>query len=177
LVTAGLRVLESEDNLRGQVGSVAVPFGMCTEPSNVQAGGHSCPYRMKCLGCNHFRTDPSYLPELGEYLTQLLVARERLNTAGDQIEPWALRSAMPSDEEIDRVRHLIKRCENALSSLTEAERAEIGSCISKVRTARGHAAQVVPLQLSGSIRIGDPDIFPATHRRLAQHATVTGTVR
>jgi len=175
LVTAGLRVLESEDNLRGQVGSVAVPFGMCTEPSNVQAGGHSCPYRMKCLGCNHFRTDPSYLPELGEYLTQLLVARERLITAGNQVEPWAIRSAMPSDEEIDRVRHLISRCENALSSLTEEERAEIKSCISQVRTARGHAAQIVPLQLSGNIRINDPDIFPANHRRQTQH--VTGTVR
>jgi hypothetical protein len=92
LVTAGLRVLESEDGLRSQVGSVAVPFGMCTEPSNVQAGGHSCPYRMRCLGCNHFRTDPSYLPELGEYLTQLLVSKERLHAAGDQIEPWAFRS-------------------------------------------------------------------------------------
>ena len=82
---------------------------------------------------------------------------------------------MPSDEEIDRVRHLISRCENALSSLTDEERAEIRSCISQVRTARGHAAQVVPLQLSGSIRIDDPDIFPANHRRQTPHAT--GTVR
>jgi hypothetical protein len=178
LVTAGLRVLEYEDSLRGEVGSVAVPFGMCTEPSNVQAGGHSCPYRMQCLGCNHFRTDPSYLPELGEYLTQLLTSRERINAAGDQIEPWARRSAMPSDEEIERVRHLIRRCESALAALTNGERAEITSCISQVRTSRGHAAQAIPLQLSGSIRIEDPAIFPAAHGLFQrQPSSATGSAR
>jgi hypothetical protein len=134
---------------------------------------------MKCLGCNHFRTDPSYLPELGEYLTQLLVSKERLNAAGDQIEPWAFRSAMPSDEEIDRVRQLIRRCENALTSLADADRAEIESCISQVRTARGQAVQAIPLQLTGRIRIADPAVFPAAHGRLLRHQTseATGSVR
>jgi len=86
---------------------------------------------------------------------------------------------MPSDEEIDRVRHLIRRCENALTSLTDAERAEIGSCISKVRTARGQAAQAIPLQLSGRIRIDDPAVFPAAHRRQHQHqpSETTGSAR
>ena len=31
--------------------SVAVPFGNCTEPSNVKAGGGSCPIRFQCAGC------------------------------------------------------------------------------------------------------------------------------
>src|SRR6202011_3647663 len=29
-------------------GSVSVPFGNCTEPSNVKAGGGSCPIRFQC---------------------------------------------------------------------------------------------------------------------------------
>jgi hypothetical protein len=35
----------------------AEPFGTCSEPSNVQAGGNACPYRFRCAGCDHFRTD------------------------------------------------------------------------------------------------------------------------
>jgi len=179
LVAAGLHALQAEDGLRSQVGSIAVPFGMCTEPSNVQAGGHSCPYRMKCLGCSHFRTDPSYLPELGEYLTQLLVSRERLDAAGSAVEPWARRNAMPSDEEIDRVRYLIRRCETALESLSDSERSEIEACISHVRTTRGRVAQAVPLQLLGVVRSQEPGDFPtATTVRLRYtDPSPTGTAR
>jgi hypothetical protein len=35
--------LLSDEHARMRVGQVAVPFGMCTEPSNVKAGGHACP--------------------------------------------------------------------------------------------------------------------------------------
>ncbi|ALV42751.1 hypothetical protein AU252_17625 [Pseudarthrobacter sulfonivorans] len=159
LVVAGLRSLEREEDLRGQVGSVAVPFGTCVEPSNVKAGGHSCPYRMRCLGCSHFRTDPSYLPELGEYLTQLLVSRERLAAADSALEPWARDSAMPSTEEIDRVRHLIHRCESELESLTEEERAEINAYAAQVRTARAGTTQAVRLELLGIVRTDEPTLF------------------
>ncbi|MGH3233845.1 MAG: hypothetical protein ACRDOH_11425, partial [Streptosporangiaceae bacterium] len=41
---------------RYAVGEVAVPYGRCTEPSNVQAGGGACPVRFRCAGCDHFRT-------------------------------------------------------------------------------------------------------------------------
>jgi len=34
-----------------QRASVAVPFGNCTEPSNVKAGGGACPIRFQCAGC------------------------------------------------------------------------------------------------------------------------------
>lgn len=179
LVAAGLRVLEREEDLRGQVGSVAVPFGTCVEPNNVKAGGHSCPYRMRCLGCSHFRTDPSYLPELGEYLTQLLVSRERLIAVDSTLEPWARDSAMPSMEEIDRVRHLIRRCENELESLTEEERAEINTCVAQVRTARAGTTQAVPLELLGIVHIDEPTLFAGSFQRLrsAVQAPATGRVR
>ena len=54
---------------------------MCTEPSNVKAGGGACPYKYVCTGCGHFRSDPSYLPELKSYLQQLLADRERVHAA------------------------------------------------------------------------------------------------
>lgn len=179
LVAAGLRALEREEELRGQIGSVAVPFGTCVEPSNVKAGGHSCPYRMRCLGCSHFRTDPSYLPELGEYLTQLLVSRERLTAADSALEPWARDSAMPSMEEIDRVRHLIRRCEHELESVTEAERAEINTYVAQVRTARAGTSQAVPLELLGIVRTEEPTLFAGSFQRLrsADQTPTTGRVR
>lgn len=52
-------LLEHEHQRRGG-GQVAVPFGICTEPTNVQAGGYACPFRFRCHGCGHFRSDPSY---------------------------------------------------------------------------------------------------------------------
>ncbi|WP_158217848.1 tyrosine-type recombinase/integrase [Dietzia alimentaria] len=38
--------------------TVAVPYGRCVNPSNVKAGGHSCPVRFRCTGCPDFRSDP-----------------------------------------------------------------------------------------------------------------------
>jgi Phage integrase family len=56
-------LLDSE-RARMRVGQIAVPYGVCTEPTNVQAAGRACPFRFRCLGCGHFRSDVSYLPEL-----------------------------------------------------------------------------------------------------------------
>jgi hypothetical protein len=71
------------EHARRAVGEVAVPFGVCAEPSNVKAGGGACPYRFRCAGCDHFRTDVSYLPDLQAYLDDLLRTRERLRAATD----------------------------------------------------------------------------------------------
>ncbi|MGH9266855.1 MAG: tyrosine-type recombinase/integrase, partial [Acidimicrobiales bacterium] len=64
-------LLDSE-HARRALGEVAVPFAVCTEPSNVKAGGTACPFRFRCAGCDHFRTDVSYLPDLQAYLDDLL---------------------------------------------------------------------------------------------------------
>jgi hypothetical protein len=65
-VMLGIRSLLADEHARMRVGQVAVPFGICTEPSNVKAGGHACPYKFTCLGCGHFRSDPSYLQPVGD---------------------------------------------------------------------------------------------------------------
>jgi hypothetical protein len=52
----------------------------------VQAGGGACPVRFRCAGCDHFRTDVSYLPDLTGYLDDLLRTRERLAAAIDGVD-------------------------------------------------------------------------------------------
>jgi hypothetical protein len=56
--------------------SVAVPFGNCTEPSNVKASGGRCPIRFQCSGCGFYRPDPSFLPAVEDYIRALKADRE-----------------------------------------------------------------------------------------------------
>ncbi len=118
------RALLESEHQRLAVGQIAVPFGVCSEPSNVKAGGGACPFRFRCLGCGHFRSDPSYLPELRDYLDTLLQTRERIRSTQD-LDKWAKAEAMPSDEEITRLRQLIRRAEQDLEQLSEADRRQI----------------------------------------------------
>lgn len=127
-------LLDSE-HVRRSVGEVAVPFGVCAEPSNVKAGGNACPYRFRCAGCDHFRTDVSYLPDLQAYLDDLLRNRERVLAATD-IDDWARTEAMPSEQEITRVRRLIAKISGDFDQLTAAERDQIGQAVATVRRHR-----------------------------------------
>ena len=96
------RALLESEHARYAVGDVAVPYGRCTEPSNVQAGGDACPVRFRCAGCDHFRTDVSYLPDLTAYLDDQLRTRERLAAAISGVDEWARADAAPAEEEITR---------------------------------------------------------------------------
>jgi integrase len=146
------RALLEHEHQRRAVGQVAVPFGICTEPSNVKAGGHACPFRFRCHGCGHFRSDPSYLPELRGYLDMLLRNRERVRAA-TELDEWARAEAMPSDEEISRVRALIRLVETDLEQLGEEERRQIDEACRVVRATR----QTVHL---GMPTIRPPDLDP-----------------
>lgn len=128
------QLLDSE-HIRRAVGEVAVPFGVCTEPSNVKAGGNACPFRFRCVGCDHFRTDVSYLPDLQAYLDDLLRNRERVRAATD-VDEWARAEAMPSQEEITRVRRLIARIDTGVDDLTPEERAQVDHAVGTVRRHR-----------------------------------------
>jgi site-specific recombinase XerD len=143
-----IRALLADEHARMRVGQVAVPFGTCTEPSNVKAGGQACPYKFTCLGCGHFRSDPSYLPELKSYRQQLLADRERVRAATD-LQDWAKEQAAPREEEISQLRDLIRRIEADLHDLTEQDQAMIAEAVSVIRKTR----QVVSL--------GMPAVRPA----------------
>ena len=148
------KALLDSEHARRAVGEVAVPFGGCAEPSNVKAGGHACPYRFRCAGCDHFRTDASYLPDLTAYLDDLLRTRERLAAAAG-LDEWARADAMPSAEEITRIRRLISRIKTTLDDLTPQERAETDQAVAAVRRHRAislgmpRIRQPLPVAISG----------------------------
>ncbi|HEY3258831.1 MAG TPA: tyrosine-type recombinase/integrase [Pseudonocardiaceae bacterium] len=124
-------LLDSE-HARRAIGEVAVPFGVCAEPSNVKAGGGACPFRFRCAGCDHFRTDVSYLPDLHAYLDDLLRTRERLLATTD-LDDWARAEAMPSDDEIGRIRRLIARISGSLDDLAVDQREHLQQAVATVR--------------------------------------------
>jgi hypothetical protein len=146
-VFVGIYGVLDHEHARIRVGQVAVPFGTCTEPTNVKAGGQACPYKFTCLGCGHFRSDPSYLPELKSYLQQLLADRERLQAATD-LQDWARAQLSPRDEEITQLRDLIRRIEHNLGQLSPDDQAQIAEAVSVIRKTR----QVVNL--------GNPTVRP-----------------
>ena len=124
------------EHARYAVGEVAVPYGRCTEPFNVAAGGGACPVRFRCAGCDHFRTDVSYLPDLSVYLDDLLRTRERLAAAIDGVDEWARADATPSQQEITAIRRLISRINGDLDQASDAERAAIAEAVTVMRRHR-----------------------------------------
>ena len=128
-------LLDSE-HARYAVGEVAVPYGTCAEPSNVQAGGGACPVRFRCAGCDHFRTDVSHLPDLTGYLEDLLRTRERLAATIDGVDEWARADATPTEEEITRIRRLIHRINGDITGLGDAERARVDEAVAVIRRHR-----------------------------------------
>ena len=128
-------LLDSE-RARHAIGEVAVPYGTCTEPTNVQAGGGACPVRFRCVGCDHFRTNIAFLPDLQAYLDDLLRTRERLAAAIDGVDDWARADATPTEQEITRIRRLINRINGDIAELDDTERAQIDEAVAIVRRHR-----------------------------------------
>lgn len=149
-------LLDSEQARRA-IGEVAVPFGVCAEPSNVTAGGSTCPFRFRCAGCDHFRTDVSYLPDLHAYLDDLLRTRERLLATTD-LDDWARAEAMPSDDEIGRIRRLIDRISGGLDELPDDQREHLQQAVDTVRRHR-HVMLGMP-----RVRQALPDLRPERTR-------------
>lgn len=142
----GLEQLAEAERTRMEMGSLAVPYGACVEPANVASMGGACKFMLKCLGCKHFRTDLSHLPGLEAYERQLIAARERLSaeTEVDGLEDWARQAALPSEEEIERVRYLIRRIRETIGELPPEERAELAALLQAERTNRSAILERLP---------------------------------
>ena len=154
-------LLDSE-HARYAVGEIAVPYGTCGEPSNVQAGGGACPVRFRCAGCDHFRTTVAHLPDLQAYLDDLLRTREHLAATLDGLDEWARADATPTQEEITRIRQLINRINSDVAELDETERARIEDAVAVVR--RHRDAHAVPLGMP-TIRAATPAPLTTTDSR------------
>lgn len=168
-VRPGLAALPDAEALREQVGQVAVPFGICTEPTNVAAQGGSCPFRHRCLGCEYFRTDPSYQPELGAYLGQLLADRERVAGATG-LADWARRDAVPAEEEIEAARRLVRANDEALAALDDTRNAQAQAAIATLRRDRARLGTTFPVEFRGLVRQDRPELFPTIERAQRRHA-------
>jgi len=121
-----------------QRASVSVPFGNCTEPSNVNAGGQACPIRFQCAGCGFFRPDPSYLPALEDHVAKLRVDRESALAMGAAEYVIANLTA-----QIDAFAGVAAHMRHRLTELTPAEREEIEHASKLLRRAR--AAHHLPI--------------------------------
>jgi len=150
---------ESED-VRIALGSTAIPYGSCVEPSNVAALGQACPYRMRCIGCKHFRTDLTHLAALEKYLTDLLAARERILACSDELADWAKREAMPSDEHIDRVRRVIGRMRQKIDSLPSEQAGEVRRILGSQANNRRELGDLAPVAFQLSVIAIDPTFDP-----------------
>jgi len=118
--------------------SVSVPFGNCTEPSNVKAGGGHCPIRFQCAGCSFYRPDPSYLPALEEHLASL---RADLETAvAMDAASYVLTNIRA---EIDAFSRVTKTMRQRLEVLGPDERADVEEASRVLRRTR--AARRIPL--------------------------------
>ena len=111
--------------------SVAVPFGNCTEPSNVTAGGGACPIRFQCAGCGFYRPDPSYLPAIEQHIAGLRADRETaraMDAAGYVLDSLTA--------EIDAFTQVAEAMGRKLSQMDPAQRAEIEEASRILRRAR-----------------------------------------
>jgi hypothetical protein len=111
------------------------------------------------VGCDHFRTTVAYLPDLQAYLEDLLRTRERLAATVEGVDEWARADATPAEEEIARIRRLIKRIKGDVAELDETERAQIQDAVAMVR--RHRAAHSVPLGMP-TVRADAPTPFTST---------------
>lgn len=131
--------------VRRGVGAVAVPFGGCTEPSNVNAGGHACPVRYQCHGCSFFTVDPSYLPELDRHIAALKVNAAEARHMGQPA--WVIAGF---DRERTAYTELRDKMRHALTQLPAEEQARIttaGDILRRARTAEA-AGKALPLAAS-----------------------------
>ncbi|MBV9022705.1 MAG: site-specific integrase [Streptomycetaceae bacterium] len=120
-----------------QARSVAVPFGNCTEPSNVKAGGKACPIRFQCAACPSYRPDPSYLPAIEEHIRSLKADREMaVMMEADEFVVCNL------DDQIAAFKGTAETMRKLMEAMSTDERDEVeqaASVLRKVRAAQGGA--------------------------------------
>lgn len=126
-----------------QRSTVAVPFGNCTEPKNVQAGGKACPIRFQCAGCGFFRPDPSYLAAIDGHVAQLRVDREL--AIGSDAAEWVVTNL---DEQISAFSEIASGLRSMVSGLDADERNRIDDA-SAVMCRDRSARTFIPLDSIG----------------------------
>jgi integrase len=118
--------------------SVSVPFGNCTEPSNIKAGGGACPIRFQCAGCGFYRPDPSYLPAIEEHVASL---RADIETARAMDAPVYVTANLAG--QIEAFAKVAESMRQRLAAIGPAEREEVEEASRLLR--RSRAARRIPV--------------------------------
>jgi len=129
-----------EDALAYEVESVGVPYGGCTEPSNVKAGGGHCRIRFQCAGCDFYRPDPSYLPALEQQISDLRADKE--SALAMDAADWVVRNL---DDQIRAYSKSADEMRHQLEAMPEEERIRVEEASRELRKARS-AAAFIPVQ-------------------------------
>jgi integrase len=127
------------DHVEYERRSVSTLLGGCVEPANVKSGGKSCPIRFQCGGCDHYRPDPSYIPEIEQEIGKI---------KADILE--AQLCAAP--QVVDNLRYNLAMFEGILAKMTAnlqrldpEERAALDTAIGTIRRARELHRNALPL--------------------------------
>lgn len=128
-----------------EVGMVAVPFGSCTEPTNVAAGGQSCPLRFRCSGCDMYRSDPSHLPALASHIAELRANLAIVESAGIAAD-WVIRDTAA---EIDAYQAIINSLNARLAGLPPQERAAVEEASAAMRKVRAGTISLPIVEVRG----------------------------
>jgi integrase len=120
-------------------GSVAVPFGNCTEPSNVRAGGEHCPIRFQCSGCDFYRPDPSFLPAIEDQIAKLRLEREHAVTVN--AAEWVTKNY---DDQIASFKKIAAAMTALVEGLPDEQRTALGEASAVLRRTRA-ARTYLPL--------------------------------
>ncbi|WP_139057753.1 tyrosine-type recombinase/integrase [Tsukamurella pseudospumae] len=131
--------------------TVAVPYGSCTEPTNVKSGGTECPIRFHCAGCAFYRSDPSYIPALEQHILALKTNRETAlaSDAADYVI-----TSLTSD--IDAFTGILHTMRARIDQLSESDRDDLTTACTTLHLARA-GAQPVPLPTPRTRHAAAPD--------------------
>lgn len=113
------------------VGTVAVPYGNCAEPSNIKAGGGHCPIRFQCAGCSFYRPDPSYLPAIETHLAELRVNKEQ--ALATDAAGWVITNLT---DQIDAFTGVTRAMTTLLDDLPEENRRSVEQAAKELRRIR-----------------------------------------
>lgn len=130
---------------RRALATVAVPWGGCSEPSNVAAGGTNCPIRFQCASCTFYRPDPSYIPNIEQHIASLKVnaaAARRMGAAPHVIENF--------EGQIGEYKDVLSQMRESLENLPDDERKAVDMASAVLRRARIAASEgrALPLEVA-----------------------------
>lgn len=129
------------DQIEYERRSVSTLLGGCVEPSNVKSGGKSCPIRFQCGGCDHYRPDPSYIPEIEQEIGKIKadILEAQLCAAPPVVDNLRYNLAM--------FQNILTKMTANLQQLTPEERAGLDTAIGTIRRARELQRNPLPLHV------------------------------